>query len=146
MTVTRREPVLRTVATVAGKRRREMPAGRSGRNRPVVTGVAGTGRDRRMVKVRRGPTVDRVAELAIIIARNMSDVLSRRDRAIMTAEAIRSNARMIKSRRDPTIGPVAKLAIVAARNMSNILPRRDRAVVTAEAAPGHTRMVETRRG
>lgn len=99
MIETRRQPILCAMAAITGERRREMPAWSSRRDHSVVTRVAGTGYDRHMVEASRDPAVGHVAELAVVAALNMPHVLAHRDRAVVTAEAIRSDSRMVEVRR-----------------------------------------------
>lgn len=71
-----------------------------------------------------------MTSLADIGALNMTGVLARRCRAVMTAGTIAGNTAMVKVGRYPGIGRMTGLAVSATLNMRGVFTGRYRSIVT----------------
>ena len=118
-----------------------MPGVLAGRGCAVVTGRA-RAENLCVVNVQyRLPNSRRVAALTNVRRKNVLRILTGRDGAVMTANAVAGYVRMIEIRGQPGDGSMAIITVVAARDVCRMFARGRGAVVTGSATTQYLRVI-----
>lgn len=84
-----------------------------------------------------------MAELAFVARRHMFVMLTFRNDAIVTADAITTDTGMVENSILPGKGAMAIVAIFATLNMLRVFTRRYHTIVTTLAAPCYGKMIDS---